>query len=352
MPVIFRWIFSGCISRSLVTLAALLAIYIIIESFDKARYLGHGLNINLMVEYLLLKIPFMINEFMPIIVLIGSSIYLIELSKNHEMVAIRAAGLGINKLIMPLLAVAILASTFSFIIGEWITPVTNKRLDIIENVNIKQQKSANQGVQWLKDGQYFYRLTPLQKNHFAMVALQTGADGNWLKRIDAASATYSGRQWNLKDVHITTPSKEHGMQHEQYDAMTLPSDIGPETADLPKPRHMDFAQLYRYIDDLEQAGLTTGSYTYALHRKFSAPMACLLMVVLATALCLHTGSRNSNISWGIITAISIGLLFYVLGNAGYLLAASERIPPAYAAWLPTLAFGGIGMFLLLKREGH
>jgi len=352
MPVIFRWIFSGCISRSFVTLAALLSIYVIIESFDKARYLGNGLTSGLMIEYLLLKIPFMINEFMPIIVLIGASIYLIELSRNHEMVAIRAAGLGINKLLMPLLAVALLASTLSFIVGEWVTPITNKRLDIIENVHIKQQKGASQSVQWLKDGQRFYRLMPLKESRFAMVVLETDSQGGWLKRIDAASASYANSRWHLTDVHVTTPSPEKGTLHEQMDSLILDSNIGPETAELPKPRHMHFSELRHYIADLEHAGLTTGSYTYALHRKVSAPLASLLMVILATALCLHTGSRNSRVSWGIISAIALGLLFYVIGNAGYLLAANEQIPPAYAAWLPTLVFGGLGMFLLLKREGH
>lgn len=352
MPVIFRWIFSGCISRSFVTLAALLSIYVIIESFDKARYLGHGLDGGLMIEYLLLKIPFMVNEFMPIIVLIGASIYLIELSRNHEMVAIRAAGLGINKLLMPLLTVALLAATLSFIIGEWVTPITNKRLDVIENVHIKQQQSASQGVQWLKDGQRFYRLMPLKEGRFAMVVIETDSEGGWRKRIDAASARFANQQWHLTDVHITTPSPEQGTLHEQVDSLVLNSNVGPETAELPKPRHMEFAELYHYIADLKHAGLTTGAYTYALHRKVSAPLASLLMVILATALCLNTGSRNSRVSWGIIGAISLGLLFYVIGNAGYLLAANEHISPAYAAWLPTLVFGGLGVYLLLKREGH
>jgi len=142
------------------------------------------------------------------------------------------------------------------------------------------------------------------------------------------------------------------MLHEKLDQLTINSDIGPETAELPKPRHMQFGDLYRYIADLEHAGLNSGSYTYALHRKFSAPMACLLMVILAAALCLYTGSRNSKVSWGIVAAISLGLLFYVVGNASYLLAGSGHISPAYAAWLPSLAFGGLSTFLLLKKEGH
>lgn len=352
MPVIFRWIFTGCMNRSLVTMTGLLAIYAIIEAFDKARYLGHGMDGALLIEYMLLKVPFMISEFMPIIVLVAASIYLIELSRHHEIVAVRAAGLGINKLLTPLLAVAFLASMFSFLIGEWVTPVTNQRLDTIERVHIQHKEPSKHGIQWLKDGHQFFRLTPLGNNQFSMMMLETDARGGWVRRIDSPFAQFSNGQWQLTDAHISTPSSDKGMLLKHVPHMEIATQIGPETAELPKPRHMHIVELYRYIKNLEHAGLKAGTYTYALHRKFSAPMACLLMVILAAALCLHTGSRSGRASWGLILAISMGLFFYVLGNAGYLLASGDRLPAAYAAWLPSLTFGGMAVFLLLKREGH
>ncbi len=352
MPVIFRWIFTGCMNRALVTMTGLLAIYVIIEAFDKARYLGRGIDGALLIEYLLLKAPFMISEFMPIIILIAASIFLLELSRHHEMVAIRAAGLGINKLLTPLLAVALLASLFSFLIGEWVAPITNQRLDSIERVHIQHKKPAKHSIQWLKDEHQFFRLTPLGNNQFSMMMLETNAKGGWVRRIDSPLAQFTDDKWHLIDAHISTPSIEKGMLLKHMDEMDITSQTGPETAELPKPRHMHFVQLFRYIKYLEHAGLSSGSYTYALHRKFSAPLACLLMVILAAALCLHTGNRSGKASWDMIMAISMGLVFYVLSNAGYLLASGDRLPAAYAAWLPSLVFGGMAIFLLLKREGH
>ncbi|MDX8408114.1 MAG: LptF/LptG family permease, partial [Mariprofundaceae bacterium] len=215
MPVLFRWIFTGCLKRALGTMAALLAIYAIIEAFDKARYLGRGLDAGLLIEYLLLKCPFMISEFMPIIVLIAASIYLVELSRHQEVVAVRAAGLGINKLLTPLLAVALLASVFSFTIGEWVTPATNARLDVIEQVHIQHKKPASHGVQWLKDGHRFFRLTPLDANQYSLMLLETDAQGGWKKRMDAARASFADGVWQLHDVYVSTPtaSKTMHMQH-------------------------------------------------------------------------------------------------------------------------------------------
>lgn len=352
MPVIFRWIFSGCMTRSLITMAGLLAIYAIIEAFDKARYLGQGLDGGLLIEYIVLKTPFMVSEFMPVIILIAASIYLVDLSRHHEVVALRAAGLGINKLLTPLLAVALLASLFSFIIGEWIAPITNQRLDIIERVHIQHKKPAAHGIQWLKDGHRFFRLTPLANDQFSLVMLETDEKGGWIRRVDAASARYIDGQWQLNDTNISMPSAEMGMSLTRQAEMIIPSKSGPATAELPRPNHMGVGELNRYIRELKHAGLNASIYTYALHRKFSAPLACLLMVIMAAALCLHTGSRSRKASWGIMIAITLGLVFYVFGNTAYLLASGERLPAAYAAWLPSILFGGVAMFLLLRREGH
>ncbi len=352
MPVIFRWIFSGCMSRSLFTMTVLLSIYVIIESFDKARHLGHGFSSNLMIEYIILKIPFMLSEFMPIIVLVGASVYLIELSRHHEVVAVRAAGLGINKLLTPLLLVATLAALLSFAIGEWVTPTTNKRLDTIERIYIQHKQADKQGIQWLKDGHRFFRLTPLTEQQFALTMLQTDNKGSWIKRIDSAKASYAQGIWHLNKVHISTPSKDQGMKMQQLEHYTIRSSAGPETTALPKARYMRVSQLYRYIQSLEHAGLSNSAYNYALHKKFAAPLSCLLMVILAAALCLHSGDRSGGASWGLILTIAIGLSYYILGNASYLLASSEHLPASFAAWLPSLIFGGLAMFLLLKKEGH
>ena len=356
MPILFRWIFFACISRAAATLAALLAIYVIIESFDKARYLGHGLTASLMVEYILLKMPFMVSEFMPIIILLGISIYLTDLSKHQEVVAIRAAGLGINKLLTPLLLVATIAATLSFSIGEWVTPITNQRLDLIENVHIHHRTMQRQGVEWLKDEHRFFRLTPLGHDQFKLTIIETNAHGGWLRRIDSARAHYTAQGnhgvWQLQQVDISQPSASEGMVLHHRAQMQLPAAVGPATSSPPKPGYMNVFQLYHYIDTLKHAGLNSSAYIYALHRKFSAPFACFLMVILAAALCLQQSSRSSRASWGLVITIAAGLIFYVVGNAGSLLAASQHLPAAFAAWLPSLVFGGMALFLLLRQEEH
>ncbi|MDQ6967559.1 MAG: LptF/LptG family permease [Mariprofundaceae bacterium] len=351
MSILFRWMFYGCLSRATGTMLALLAVFLIIEVFDKSRYLGHGMDAALLVEYLLLKTPLMIANFMPIILLIATSIYITEISHHHEIVSMRAAGLGIEKIIAPIACVGLIGAGLMLIIGEWITPTTNSRLDIMERVIIHHQAPPHQGVQWLKDGNRFYQLTPLDDQSFKMMMLETNDQGAWVKRMDASHATFKNQQWHLQDVYISTPDKQAGMLLKHQDNARFASNIGPGTADPPSANHMTFMQLYHYAHNLQQAGLSSSSFVFTLNRKLAAPSSCLIMVLLAMALTMNMGSRIAARSWGLIAAITLGLFFYVLGNASGLLASSEQLPAAYAAWLPLLFFGGITGFLLLRKEG-
>ncbi|MDX8392518.1 MAG: LptF/LptG family permease [Mariprofundaceae bacterium] len=351
MPALFRWIFLGCLNRIAATLLTLIAIFLIAEAFDKARFLGHGIDAGLLIEYLLLKIPFMISEFMPVIVLLAASIFLVELSRHQELVAMRAAGLGVNKVIVPLLIAASLAAFITFAIGEWVTPTTNQRLDKIDRVNIHHLADSRQGIQWLKDGQRFFRLQPLGNGQFHLIMLETDKQGHWKERLEAAKASFRDGYWHMENVSVSRPqSGDMSLSHVAH--QLLAANVGPKTADPPQPRHMRLLELNAYAHDLERAGLASAGFRFSLQRKLAVPFSCLIMIVLAVALCMHMGGRLGNASWGIAAAIGIGIGSYVLGTATQLLTLAGYLPAEFSAWLPNMLTLGFAGFLLLHRERY
>jgi len=353
MSILFRWLFWQGMTRILGTMLVVLGIFIIVELFDKSRLLGHGMDAAILTEYLLLKLPYMASQLMPIIVLLGLSIYLTELSHHQEVVALRAAGVGLGKILQPLLAIAFCAMMIDFAINEWVTPITNQRLDTIERVNVHHRAANQYDIQWLRDDEHrMIRLKPLTEEHsFAIMVLKTDAQGRWLQRMDASKAIYTHGQWQLNDVHISEPDAQEGMVLHHKKHIVFTSSAGPNAADPPKASHMHLFELMDYIQLLQRAGMSNGSYVFTLQKKLTAPLSCLIMAILAVALCMNMGSRLAANSLGLAASIAVGLLFYVLGNASSMLAGGERLPPAYAAWLPILFFGGIAGFLLMHREG-
>ncbi len=331
---------------------AVVSVFMIAESFDKARAIGDGMTIRILAEYLILKIPYMISEFMPVVVLIATAAYITELSNNHELVAIRAAGAAVSLLTMPLLAAGLVVGLFTFAMGEWVEPITNERLAHIERVNIEKKVPLHQGVQWLRDENTLMRLTPLTGKYYSMLVLKMTGDGAWAQRIDAKKAYYEKGIWKAKEAFVSMPNIKTGAAIEEKEMFSMVSPLAPDTLVAVNPRDMSWFELYEFVQKLANAGLESTSYQFQLHRKLSMPLGCLIMVILAYSLCASTGERAGSASKGLLLAVTIGLLFYISSSAISVFMLGKQLPAVYAAWLPNLLFSGVAGYLLLKKEGY
>jgi LPS export ABC transporter permease LptG len=352
MTVLFRWVFFSTLARIVAITIAVVSVFMIAESFDKARAIGDGMTVRILVEYLILKVPYMISEFMPVVVLIATAVYITELSHNNELVAIRATGVSAWLLILPLLAAGLTAGLFTFSVGEWVEPITNERLAHIERVNIEKKPPLKQGEQWLKDDETLIRITPLADKYFSLLLLSQDEQGGWKQRIDAKKAYYKQGAWQIEQAFISKPDAEKGVDTQEKKQMVVPSSLGPKAAVPPSPRDMGWLELYHFEQKLSGAGLESIAYQFQLQRKLSSPLGCLIMVILAYSLCASMGERSGAASKGLLLSVSIGLLFYIMSSAISVFVSGQQMPAVYAAWLPNLLFLGIAGYLLLKKEGY
>jgi len=352
MTVLFRWILISTLTRVAAIAIAVVLIFMIGESIDKARYLGDGLNMTLLGEYLILKVPYMISKFMPVIALLGVAVYVIEISRHHELVALRAAGVKFFTLLQPMLVAGVMVAVLMFALGEWVEPLVNKRLNYIDRVYIEKEQALQQGVQWLHESNTFMRLTPLIQNYFAVLMTKRGKDGLWIERLDANKASYASGAWHLENVIQTNPSKTGGFAIKHFDKLTLKSNLSPQTVAAPDPRDMQWLDLYHFERALAEAGLDSKHYLYQLQRKLAAPISCLIMMILAYGLCSNMGERVGSKSQGLLLTIGTGLLFHVLNSAIEAFVSGGQLPVLYAAWLPNVLFLSIAGYTLLKREGY
>lgn len=352
MTVLFRWLFFSSLMRIAAITMAVVSIFMIAESFDKARFVGDVLTLTLLAEYLILKVPFMISEFMPVVVLIAVAIYMTEISHHHELAAMRAAGIHMLVLLQPLLAAGAVAGGFTFAMGEWVEPVTNERLAYMERVYIEGKQPLQQGVQWLREGETLMRLTPLTDSYFSVLLLKTNQEGAWLERVDAAKAVYGEGQWRLGKTYVSHPDASKGIITQSYESFRINSDLSPETVAAPNPRDMQWFELYRFEKALAEAGLASDDYAFQLQHKLAAPLGCLLMVILAYSLCSNMGSRIAANSRGLLMAVILGLSFYVFNSTIVVLVNGGQLPVFFAAWWPNIMFTGLAGYLLLAKEGY
>ncbi len=108
---------------------------------------------------------------------------------------------------------------------------------------------------------------------------------------------------------------------------------------------MTFAQLRRYINELEASGYTVLEHKVALHQKFAFPLVTLIMTLIAVPFALTTGKRGA--LYGIGVGIALALVYWTAISVFAAFGSGGLIPPALAAWAPNLLFGASAAYLLL-----
>jgi len=350
VSVAFWFLFATALARIAGVASALLALFWIGEVFDKARYLDAGFTPARMIEYIALKTPVMLASFMPTIVLLGVAIALVELAMHREIVALRAAGFGLRRLLAPLLAAGAVAGAIAFAIGEWGLAAA-KRADAIERVWIKHLKPANGKVRWIRDGHRFFRVEPLGGGRFRLMVLEVDSSGRWLRRIDAASASYRGGIWQMRDVVLYEPQAD-GVRTIERDRFELAAASGPSAASPPPARFMRLAQLARYTKAIAAAGMDDAPYRYAWHHRFALGASCIVAALLAAAFCLHLQPRAARAGLAAGVVVACGVAWFVGEQTAAMLAASGRLPAGFAAWLGVISMGGFALGRLLAQEGY
>ena len=108
----------------------------------------------------------------------------------------------------------------------------------------------------------------------------------------------------------------------------------------------DTIELAADIRRADAMNLDLPAQKVAYHLKFAQPMLCLVMIFLAIPFALRV--RRGGVALGFGVSVIIGLayisLFYICVGLGYI----SKLPPAAAAWIPTIVFGLLGLELFRR----
>jgi lipopolysaccharide export LptBFGC system permease protein LptF len=109
---------------------------------------------------------------------------------------------------------------------------------------------------------------------------------------------------------------------------------------------MNYAELRRYIHDLEQSGFDVVRLRVQLQEKLAFPLITFVMAVLAIPFALSAGRRGA--ITGVAVGIGIAVVYQVVFRLFEAMGNISQLPPVLAAWSPDLLFALLGGYLILK----
>jgi lipopolysaccharide export system permease protein len=356
MKILNRYLTQEVLGSTLLVTIGLLSMFSFFDLIQELESLGHGnYHLGMVLFFVLLSAPGHVYEVTPVAVLLGTLYALAQFSRHSELVVMRASGVSLAHIGMGLLRIGAIFAILTFLIGELVTPITEKtaqkaRLRAKEQVVAQEFRSGL----WVKDGSSFVNVeevlpdTTLRNIHIYEF------DGDFRLRIisNAASGIYENERWDLRNV-TQTVLDDKKIRTTHFDQAYWQSVIKPELLNvlLVVPEKMAAWNLYFYIKHLSQNHQKTTRQQIALWSKMVYPVACLVMVVLALPFGFLQ-QRAGGVGVKIFAGIMLGIVYQVLNRLFVHLGLINDWPPVVSATMPTLMFlaTGIGMLMWMERR--
>jgi LPS export ABC transporter permease LptG/LPS export ABC transporter permease LptF len=314
-------------------------------------------------DYLINLTPSMIYTITPLSVLLAVLVTFGALHRNNELTAMKATGISLYRVALPILVIALLVAGALFTFNETYVPTANRRQEALRSV-IKgkpAQTFFRPDQKWMFGSQqsgkvdriFYYQFFDPVNDRFANVTVFEIDPATFLlsRRIFATTAHWEPQvqQWIFENGWVRTFSGDAVEDYQSFDVRTF-SEI-PERPQYFKKeslqsQEMSFVQLSRYIRDLSQSGFDTMPLRVQLNVKLAYPLITLVMAVLAIPFALSMGRRGS--LTGIAAAIGLAVAYWVTAAIFQAMGNVNMLPAILAAWSPDVLFGLVGSYLLLK----
>ena len=146
-----RYVFRECVVGVLITFAVILAAIILVDVVEQMRTVGDKASISLGTAFALtlLKVPMLIEQTMPFLVLVSSIWVFSRLSRLSELPAMRAAGLSAWRFLAPLALLALMLGIFTVTV---LNPIGARLANNFEQTRANLVGQAVDGIAPTKNG--------------------------------------------------------------------------------------------------------------------------------------------------------------------------------------------------------
>lgn len=311
--------------------------------------------------YFLLLQPGNMLNVLPMSVLLASSFMVSLMAKHHELSAMRAAGIRMSRMALPVWIVAALLCGVSFAIGEWVVPACSKQAQQIREDWTETKERLR------RQAKLVYHCRETRRDWFFEAFAASGShEGVFIKQfttedaieweLRAATASYRGGIWKFENCEVVPfdPNSqlpiESAIRRETVcwrpDLTETPDRIVNHVRPVEELSVRGIWATLRANPDLP--GHVEASLRGTAWFRLSFSLACLVGALFGVGLSI-TRERGSAMR-GFAYAVGLMVAFYVISQLGLVLARKGHGPPVFGGCLPTLAFLVAGMAIVYRQR--
>ena len=361
-PTLNRYVFFELIPPFVMSMAFFMFVFLMGQLLDITNMIvNYQVSLVVFFMLLVLSLPYFLVYIIPMATMMSVLLTFLRMSGDNEIVALKAGGVSMFRLLPPVLFFAFLGMLVTGVMGLYGMPwgktaYEKLALDIARsNFNIALKPNtfndAFPGVVfYVKDidhGSRELRDVFIEDRRQEDVSSTIVAPRGYLFEGENPYA-FTLRLYDgiVNNVQIETRSA-HATWFKTYD---IRLDLQQEADDARERkkdrREMRLSELIEYVNTAEERDRRYYSVLMELHMKFSIPFACIALAILAVPLGIQTLMSKRSAGLGI--GLACFLFYYLLLSAGMVLGETGIIPPVAGMWMPNLIMGGLGLYLWVK----
>jgi LPS export ABC transporter permease LptF/LPS export ABC transporter permease LptG len=317
----------------------------------------HRIPFLVVVDYFRYLTPYLLYNLGPLAALVAVLVTLGVMSKNNEIVAIKASGVSLYRLAVPLLLGGVLLAAVMVVLDDAYLPYTNQRQDALRNqIKGRPPQTYKRPERWIfgeASKIYNYDVFEPTQNLFGGLTVLELDPANFQvrRRVFASRAQWSPSQktWVLEGGWVRDFDGGAITSYEPFRVRDLAELTEPPSyfiREYLQASQMSWRDLSKYITGLQQAGYDVSALTVQWHRKLAFPLIAPISMLLAIPFAFLVGTRGA--VGGVAIGVAIGILYWSLAELLQAMGGIGQLPPLLAGWSPDIIFFFLGLYFFLK----
>lgn len=339
------------------SLLVITTLFMIVDIFDRAgTILESGVSVWTVIRYFFYKIPLSISRVIGFATLFSTLFSLGMLARSQEITAMRASGVSVQRISLPLIGLSLAICVATFFFNESVVPAFSRRADNIYKIDIKNKKQqslfGNRDI-WIRGDGSFINIDHFDTNTNVLEGVTVfvlNRDFSLQGFIEIPRGHWKGNAWELENAVEWRYLPDGKMASKKINAPP-PITETPEDLKLLERDASEFTyfDLQKQITDMKAKGIDTTAHEVDLQIKLALPFISPLMVLLAVPFAIKKHiSGGVAFSFGIAMIIAFG--YWVLMAFCISLGHGGGLPSLLAAWTPNAIFLLLGIYFFTAEE--
>jgi lipopolysaccharide export system permease protein len=340
-----RYIVKEYLKSLFLVLAVMLSIIILINLLDEFNFFKSkkDLKFILFILFTILKIPNVLVNLFPFIVLFGGIVFYLKIYNHNEVISLRIAGYSnIQIILIP----AITSFFIGFLIIFLFVPFSSSFLKYYEELKSNYNESKNliflneTGIWILDKGEKEKNIIRIEKidKDFSKIEKVTiyNYDNNndFVKRIDAEEGYINNTIWELNKVHIIR-AKNRSNKENYLKNLSFETKLNINTLKniYKNTETVSLFNIDKEISLLENKGYSSVDLKIRYQKLMSFPIFLLAMSIFSGLMIINLGKTSNYLKYGIYGVI-ISIIIYFLNDLSITIGKAGIISIDFSVWIP------------------